>query len=927
MRFLRITSGGFGKLASGRSWELSPGLNLFQAPNESGKSTLVELITGLFYGFGPKKNGLHPYTPWQGGETGGELGYELANHRRFTLRRHLTGRGEDAGLWDEAGNPVILREESFGRAHLGVDAGVFKTVTRILLDDLEQAFSGNGKEKAQTQERLLGFFFQEAAAKGRLANPLAVKQAWQKRASLLFSRDKRQGKEDKNLLARLDQAHIELSRAGENEKKAELLTRRLEELKQELKALEQDRENKALLLKDSLEQIEQIRQQNRAHAILDELKELGRAGTTGEEAYQRALNLSDRIKTTAQTKSELEEQAYSARTQAREITGGRRPADWAQTLDQLALGLFAWENQVEELESLEAEIKKTAREFSEEFEVRPELLNQRDPDFWQGVQEKQTEILGAKTSLRQVEEEMEGMNRQAGAGLPALFAGLFFTLGGLGLVIWWRLTQPGSLPAVLGGISALVGAGLTLVGYTMRSKGAHWQAAQARRELRQDHMAGLQEDLKEMLEGLNLPNPLLEPVRLEQAMGKAQELADKENLLHEKQEEQAQARERIDQTLKSLGVELSPTLSPAADVLSQIMQNKTLGHFQRVPGYSFFDFLKRRAWNPLDEDDLGPTGAMSPHDALQKARQACRQADRLSLKADDLEKRAAQTGEELQDLEKQFAELCDREGQPDLAALKKARERGSKSAELKAKLEEVQKSPLRVGTALPDLNQAEKNAEDIKQRLAQIDQKALELGRERGQTEEKLDHLSRQTTMAQAAENLSALEQKRSLLAREYDTLVLADELLGAAMDQFRTRSQPALFKRAAKYLAIATDGAYEWLGSDFFNLDRKKEPTLRAGSGPGSAEREASILSRGARDQLYLCLRLALADEITHNSEPLPLILDDPLVNFDPKRLWNTMRMLAHIAKKRQVLFFTCHELQAGMLKKAGPCQVLDLI
>jgi uncharacterized protein YhaN len=317
---------------------------------------------------------------------------------------------------------------------------------------------------------------------------------------------------------------------------------------------------------------------------------------------------------------------------------------------------------------------------------------------------------------------------------------------------------------------------------------------------------------------------------------------------------------------------------------------------------------------------------LSPHESLKKARQACREADRLILKADELDKQVSQAEQELLDQEKNFTELLSREGQPDLALLKKARDRGLRVGELKARLEEVQKNLGKETKDLPELDQAEKKAQKLRQELAEIEKKVMELGRERGQIEEKLDHLSRQLSSAQAAENLAALKEKQSLLAREYDTLILADELLGAAMDQFRTRSQPALFKRAAKYLAIATDRAYEWLGSDFFNLGRKKEPSLRAGSGPGFPEREAAVLSRGARDQLYLCLRLALADEITKDSEPLPLILDDPLVNFDPKRLWNTIRMLAHLAQKRQVIFFTCHELQAQMLKKAGTCQVHDL-
>lgn len=103
---------------------LDPGLNLVLAPNEWGKTTLSHFITGLFYGFGQRRGGRHPYEPWGGGDTGGELVYSLDSGQSFTLGRHLDKR-EILTLRDEAGRDVPLERQQPGELHLGLSRGPF----------------------------------------------------------------------------------------------------------------------------------------------------------------------------------------------------------------------------------------------------------------------------------------------------------------------------------------------------------------------------------------------------------------------------------------------------------------------------------------------------------------------------------------------------------------------------------------------------------------------------------------------------------------------------------------------------------------------------------------------------------------------------------------------------------------------------------
>jgi energy-coupling factor transporter ATP-binding protein EcfA2 len=65
--------------------------------------------------------------------------------------------------------------------------------------------------------------------------------------------------------------------------------------------------------------------------------------------------------------------------------------------------------------------------------------------------------------------------------------------------------------------------------------------------------------------------------------------------------------------------------------------------------------------------------------------------------------------------------------------------------------------------------------------------------------------------------------------------------------------------------------------------------------------------LSQGAKEQLLLCLRLAVAQELA-TDEPQVLILDDVLVNTDPVRQDRVLDVLGAQAARLQILILTCH-------------------
>ena len=77
--------------------------------------------------------------------------------------------------------------------------------------------------------------------------------------------------------------------------------------------------------------------------------------------------------------------------------------------------------------------------------------------------------------------------------------------------------------------------------------------------------------------------------------------------------------------------------------------------------------------------------------------------------------------------------------------------------------------------------------------------------------------------------------------------------------------------------------------------------------------------LSRGTAEQLYLALRFGPIEEFARHAEPLPVVMDDILVNFDAERAARAADAIRDLATRHQVIYFTCHAPTAELLDPEG--------
>ncbi len=163
----------------------------------------------------------------------------------------------------------------------------------------------------------------------------------------------------------------------------------------------------------------------------------------------------------------------------------------------------------------------------------------------------------------------------------------------------------------------------------------------------------------------------------------------------------------------------------------------------------------------------------------------------------------------------------------------------------------------------------------------------------------------RMTSLGNRAQLCRELDQKKKRIAKleeTYAALTIAQETLAEARAELQRRFAPRITRRAQRILSAMTGGRYH-------SVTMSDDFSLRAGAGEEDTLRDAIWRSDGTMDQLYLALRLAVAEELTPKA---PLILDDVLVRFDDARMRSAVELLKDLGLDRQILLFTCQGREA---------------
>ena len=183
-----------------------------------------------------------------------------------------------------------------------------------------------------------------------------------------------------------------------------------------------------------------------------------------------------------------------------------------------------------------------------------------------------------------------------------------------------------------------------------------------------------------------------------------------------------------------------------------------------------------------------------------------------------------------------------------------------------------------------------------------------QLGRKRQRLEQLLRDGDRQRLIGEREQTAAALEE----LIGRYAVLSIGLTMIKRTKRIMEEQRQPGVLREASRLMSLLSEGRYKRISMP----EGERRIALETRDGRIV---ESGFLSRGTAEQLYLAMRFALADEAAA-SHALPLLLDDPFVNFDYGRLQAAAGVLKELAERRQIVFFTCHAHTKELLLERVP-------
>jgi len=172
--------------------------------------------------------------------------------------------------------------------------------------------------------------------------------------------------------------------------------------------------------------------------------------------------------------------------------------------------------------------------------------------------------------------------------------------------------------------------------------------------------------------------------------------------------------------------------------------------------------------------------------------------------------------------------------------------------------------------------------------------------REMGALQRQIETLEASVETSAARQHHADLVSRLEAEAEDWSVRRLAVGLMERTRQRYEREHRPGVIKTAEAFLAEWTGGRWVRivapLGGAIDGLERLDGKQVAIGA-----------LSRGTQEQLYLALRFGLIEHFADEAEPLPIVMDETLVNFDEARAERTARTIEQLSARHQILYFTC--------------------
>ena len=886
MKLHRIRARAFGRFEDFDSGSTPlADLNVVVGPNESGKTTFFHLLHSIIFGLYPASKDQHPYTPWSGHDIEVEAEIQLDDGEEWAIHRKLAG-SPIARLTRNEGVENLRNQTLACARHVTRD--VFRQVFALTLTEVASLESHAWSE---IQDRLIGGMGARDLVPAR-----SVAEALETEARSLWRANRRGTQEIRVLRERIRGAKAARAEALEADRLLRESMRELERTTETLRVARAERKQKRLLIeritlllpiRERMDQAARLEVEAGPPGALDGLP--ADPAAERERLLDEVATLGNRLQQTQVDTVEPRERQRAFSADHRAILDARRCIEEIHGAVAAAGPVGARLSTLDqEIRDREHQITLDAPKVFERTLTSPEKSTVRTL----AVRDLHDRVRDVSAARDRVQEH--SIRATLGGVLPeasprTLAAGLVAALAAALLLGW-----PTVAPWARG-----LGAFLALAASTACAR--WWTLRQARRNrdpgegARSDAGATLAREseeasavLRDFLSGL--------PVRSEALAEAGPEFVTTLSRLQESLEELETRRRETGET--------KATLERVDDRIVELAQH--LGIELPQAGAAAIHVLQ--------------TQLREAERAKEASKGARAELERVQRREAGLEAELASRRQTLQSLDQVLRTLGREDIEAGIKAAIRMRRAGQKATEIRNELE-----------------QSHPNLEALMARLGEVDdddggQAGDEMLAEAKITVEGLsDHIEMlagqvqdlQNTYESAAERttadqidgeIDALENEVRRLEREHDRKIVLAHAIREADRRFREEHQPDVIRRASGYFATITADRY-----DHIMVDDSGEFHVRGSFDSGTVATAAERLSTGAREQLYLAMRLAIMSHLDQDRERLPVFIDEALVNWDAARRGRGFQLLRELSQTRQVFVMTCHEHWAEELADAG--------
>lgn len=214
-----------------------------------------------------------------------------------------------------------------------------------------------------------------------------------------------------------------------------------------------------------------------------------------------------------------------------------------------------------------------------------------------------------------------------------------------------------------------------------------------------------------------------------------------------------------------------------------------------------------------------------------------------------------------------------------------------------------------------DRHELEQRRQEAEAELENLDTEVQDLHATRSRAGEALDAIGGDDAVALIEQQRRTVLEAMTEGAIRYMRLSAGVLAMDQALALYREHHRSGMMARASDAIRTISRGHYTGLTSQ---PDKDRELLIALTRDGGS--KQAGEMSKGARFQLYLALRVAGYHEFAQSRQTVPFIADDIMETFDDFRAEETFRLFSEMAGVGQVIYLTHHRHLCDIARSVCP-------